>query len=352
MLIFLGCFYKKYFKGDKSMGLNNSLLKEKEIKREINLCDDKGKLLKESIVWARKPVINCNLKRSWLRKKKWNYWCITNEECLFSVTISNIDYAGMVFAYFLDYKSGLFIEKTVISPFGKGCNMPDRVNESVTFDNKNLAISFIQEEDGTKITASCRDFNGFEMSADFKVLYPKGHETLNVVIPWDDKHFQFTSKQQCLPVSGSLTVGSKSYDLTSKKTFGCLDFGRGIWPYKVTWNWGSASGLQNGKTIGLNLGGQWTDGTGMTENAIVIDGKLTKISEDLKFIYDKNNYMNTWEIKSTSTDRIDLSFIPFYERIAKTDLKIVKSEHFKMPEADKKRGSTSAALFVDRTKLF
>lgn len=33
--------------------------------------------------------------------------------------------------------------------------------------------------------------------------------------------------------------------------------------------------------VGLvNLGGKWTDGTGMNENGFVIDGQLTKIHEE------------------------------------------------------------------------
>ncbi len=312
------------------MGISRELLKEKEATQELNLCDSNGNLLKDSIVWSRNPIVNCNLSGHMFRKKKWNYWCITNERCLFSVTISNIDYAGMIFAYFLDFKTKLFIEKTVISPFGKGCDMPDSVRGSVVFDNDKLSIAFNRDINGTHITASCKDFQGFEMKADFIVESPPGHETLNVVVPWDEKHFQFTSKHQCLPVKGNITVGNNSYDLSSTTTFGCLDYGRGVWPYKVNWNWASASGIQSGKTIGLNIGGQWTDGTGMTENALVVDGKLTKLSEDMEFIYDKKDFMNPWVIKTAATDRVNLNFIPFYERIAKTNLAVIKSEVHQM----------------------
>lgn len=84
------------------------LLKEKEIAQQINLCDDKGRLNKESVGWSRNTLYDCNLKGRWLRKKKWNYWCIISPECLFSVTISNADYAGMVFAYFLDLKTKVY----------------------------------------------------------------------------------------------------------------------------------------------------------------------------------------------------------------------------------------------------
>ena len=115
---------------------------------------------------------------------------------------------------------------------------------------------------------------------------PIGHETLNVVIPWSDIQFQYTSKQNTLPAVGYVQLDNERLEFASP-AFGCLDYGRGVWPEHTVWNWGSASGVQGGRTVGLNLGGQWTDGTGMTENGICIDGRLTKISEDVVFEYDR-----------------------------------------------------------------
>ena len=96
--------------------------------------------------------------------------------------------------------------------------------------------------------------------------------------------------------------------------FGCLDYGRGVWPEHTVWNWGSASGVRDGRTIGLNLGGKWTDGTGMNENGICIDGRLTKISEDLVFEYDREDWMQPWRVRTSASDRIDLRFDPEFER--------------------------------------
>jgi len=303
---------------------------EKEILAPTNLCNSKGELNPDSIGWSRNTLFNCNLSGRWLRKKKWNYWCITSSECLFSATISNLDYAGMVFVYFLDFKTMKFIEKTITVPFGKGCSMPDNVNETVVFKNSDMEISMLHEQGDTHIIANCRDFDGYIMEADIKVNRPEGHETLNVVIPWNKKTFQFTSKQEGLPTSGSLRVGDFRYDFKSNDTFSCLDFGRGIWPHKISWNWATASGMVNDKRFGLNIGAKWTDNTGMNENAIVVDGKLTKISDDVVFEYDIKNIMKPWKLKSKATDCIDLEFSPIYERIAKTNMVLVKSELHQM----------------------
>ncbi|HSP56231.1 MAG TPA: DUF2804 domain-containing protein, partial [Dehalococcoidia bacterium] len=92
------------------------------------------------------------------------------------------------------------------------------------------------------------------------------------------------------------------------------------------WNWGAGSGIQSGKTVGLNLGGGWTDGTGMTENGICVDGRLTKIGDDLAFTYDTGDYMRPWTVRTAASDAIDLTLTPFFQRVAKTDLLVMRSE--------------------------
>ena len=80
----------------------------------------------------------------------------------------------------------------------------------------------------------------------------------------------------------------------------------------------AASGAQNGRTIGLNLGGRWTDGTGMTENGICIDGRLTKISEDLVFEYDASARMKPWRVHTAVSDAVGLTFEPEFERVSES----------------------------------
>lgn len=313
------------------MGAVTNFYNENEILQNVNLCNNDGTLNVSSIGWSRNPVFNCNLSGKWLRKKKWNYWCITSDECLFSATISNIDYAGMVFVYFLDFKTKKFIEKTIMTPFGKGCPMPRNVHETVNFKNKEIELMFTSENnDSTFITVTCNNFATLPMEASLRITYPKGYETLNVVVPWNNKTFQYTSKHEGMPVEGQIKVGEKVYTLNKETSFGCLDFGRGIWPFKVKWNWANASGIVNGKRVGLNLGAKWTDGTGYTENGFVIDGKLTKLSEDVIFQYDNKDFKKPWLIKTSITDRVSLTFVPFYERIAKSNAVIIKSEVHQM----------------------
>jgi hypothetical protein len=304
---------------------------EPELTEPVNLCDQSGNLNPVAVGWSRHPLHHCNLQGHWPRKKRWNYWAIVSPTHLFSVTLSNVDYLGLPFIYFLDFNTKAFVEKTLLKPFGAGCQLPPDVHQDVIYEDPAMPISMITTEQGIRISIGCPDFEGKPLQADFLVYYPLGHETLNVVIPWSDDRFQFTSKQNTLPTEGTLQWGDEVIYFDMDDTFACQDFGRGIWPFDCFWNWSSFSTrLTDGRTVGVNLGAGWTDGTGMNENALCIDGILTKISEDVIFDYESHNLMAPWHLLTSATDRVDLEFKPFYERVAKTDALIIRSEVHQM----------------------
>ncbi|OXS57600.1 hypothetical protein B1A99_16195 [Cohnella sp. CIP 111063] len=305
----------------------------REITVPTDLCDTAGRLSPDSVGWARHPIIRSNVAGSPLRKKKWNYWCVTSPELLFSVTISHLDYAAVLFVYALNLRTLRFREKTVLAPFGIGCRMPDEVNASVRYDGKELAISFEELGNATRIKVEAPNFGGRgrALSADLLVRRPEGHETLNVVVPWSKTRYQFTSKQEALPAQGQVRWEEETYELSEDESFGCLDFGRGKWPYRANWNWAAASGRSTGgRTVGLNLGGQWTDGTGQTENGFVVDGRLSKIHEDIVWTYDRGRYMDPWTLRTAGSNRVSLVFEPLFERTAKTNALIIRSEVHQM----------------------
>lgn len=299
---------------------------EIELEEAVRLCDPRGNLHPASVGWSRHPLHTCNFKGHWSRKKRWNYWCVSNDNYLFSVTLANVDYVGVAFAYFLEYETKRFIEQTVTVPLGRGCVLPDTVCGDVFFENRAMALSFVEDQGCTRFHVESPAFGGTTLSAELRVEHPANHETLNVVIPWSERRFHFTSKQNCLPTTGSVSIGGETFDFDSGSAFACLDYGRGVWRYATAWNWASFSGRQNGRPIGLNLGGTWTDGTGLTENAVCVDGRISKISEDVRFICDRADLMQPWTVRTQSSERVDLRFSPFFERVAKTNLLVVKSE--------------------------
>ena len=60
----------------------------------------------------------------------------------------------------------------------------------------------------------------------------------------------------------------------------------------------------------------------------VVDGKIHKLGR-VFFDYVSGDYQKPWRFRDSS-ERIDLSFTPFTERLAQTDLKLIYSEVHQM----------------------
>ncbi len=298
---------------------------EVELNSPVDLCLPDGRLNSAAIGWSRIPLHRCNLNGRWPRKKRWNYWAITTETHLFSVTVTDLDYAGLVFVYFADFAARQLAEVTQILPFGRGCNLPEYVAADVYYSSTKTQVAMQQTGSGVDLSVAMADFEGRPLSAKFNITIPPQHETLNVVVPWNERTFQFTSKQNTLPATGVVTLGEQETHFIGPQSFACLDYGRGIWPRDCRWNWGCASGVENGRSVGINLGGQWTDGTGSTENGVCVDGRLHKISEDLTWQYDTADFMHPWRM-TTPSGAVDLTFTPFMERVAASNLWLIRSE--------------------------
>jgi hypothetical protein len=76
----------------------------------------------------------------------------------------------------------------------------------------------------------------------------------------------------------------------------------------------------DGHVIGVQVGGRWTDGTGSTENALVVDGRVHKISEELSWNYDTLDWLAPWRVRG---DLVDLTFTPFWNHSSSMNLAVV-----------------------------
>lgn len=303
---------------------------ETEIKFPIQLCKRNGDLNLDSIGWSRQPMHRCNLSRKWLRKKRWNYWAVYDDEFLASFTISDIDYAGVIFCYFWDRKTNTFDEATLISPFGSGCRMGQMVDNDAVFESKSGKagrLHFSRTEEGYHLEVFFNRKNAAPIQASIDVVVPMNWESLNVVIPFSRSRFQFTEKLFGVTARGAVHAGDVHHTFSENQSFAVLDFGRGAWPYSSKWNWANMSARVGKKKeiVGVNLGAGWTDGTGYTENGILVDGRLYKIPTDMVFEFDIKDPMKPWKIFSKDSKAIELTLTPEYHRHAVSNLGIIAS---------------------------
>jgi hypothetical protein len=185
-------------------------------------------------------------------------------------------------------------------------------------------------EGTTHLRARWVERDGTDAHLDASVTLPPGHESLNVVIPWSDRRFQYTSKHQARPASGELVVGDRAHPFGLARgaadAWGVLDVGRGRWPYRTRWNWGGGAGrATDGRVVGLQLGGRWTEGTGYTENGVLVDGVLRKLGRELRWDYSWSEPTAPWHVESPD-GRLRLELRPRFDKHSKTDALVLRTE--------------------------
>jgi hypothetical protein len=297
---------------------------EREITAPVDLCDERGRLNPGAIGWSRIPLTRANLHGQWPRKKKWNFWNWISPEFVFSVTLADIDYAAFCAVSFTDFESGRNVSNMSLGRPHR-FSMPEHVERSVSFQEDGMLYSNLTESSESKIVFSGRGKEGEEISAEFVVRKPAGHESLNVVVPWSARRFQFNSKHNTLPCEGTVSVAGRRYTMDPARCHAVQDFGRGVWPYRSFWNWAVCTGVQGADSIGVNMGAKWTTGTGANENGICVNGRLYKVMEDLHWSYDPGDWMKPWRVRSEHSDMIDLTLHPLVVNRSNLNLGIMAS---------------------------
>lgn len=296
-----------------------------EILHPVDLCNADGRLNPDAIGWSRHPQHRDNLTGRPLRKKRWDYWCVMGDNFALSVVIANVDYLALAGLYVLEYDTGLLKETGVVLPFSRRVQLTETVGGHNRFHSRILKLDLRETEGGVRIDVDCKRLAGAPLTAEINIARPPHHETLNVVIPWNERTFQFTSKQNCMPSEGTVKWGDRNYRFNPETAFAVLDYGRGIWPYRTSWNWAVFSGPSGDDTVGINMGAKWTDGTGANENGIFLNGVLYKLFEDIAFTYDDRDFMKPWRMRTTESDAVDLTFTPFHDKPGKLNLVILST---------------------------
>ena len=248
---------------------------EPELTEPVDLCVADGSSLNPSARgWSRKPLHRANLDGCFGVNKRWDYWAFLAGDLVVSAVYSNIDHFGLADVYWVDLVTGETGGQAILTP-ADALHLPERPGTApLVVDRDGLALRMVDDEAGTRLLVDWEEVDGRRGRLDVLVEAPASHESLNVVIPWSDTVFNFTSKHQARPAVGHLTVGDRRWSIGSPdgpESWGVLDVGRGRWPHEVTWNWGGGAGRAGGHVVGLQVGGKWTEGSGFTENGLIVD---------------------------------------------------------------------------------
>ncbi len=302
---------------------------ERELTAPVSLTLSNGRVNPDAIGWARQPIVDTSgIGRGAGRNKRWEYWNVTTPTHILGLTVSSIDYAAVHEVWVFDRATERTWGKGATVLPSRGVELAASLSRGVGPDGHARARAKDLEIDidpsvspdavpGTRLQARIPD-----ASFDVVAALPAGHERLAVVVPWSSTRFQYTVKDVARPATGSVTVEGVTYDVPAGRSWAVLDHGRGRWPYDIRWNWGAGSGISDGRTIGIQVGGKWTEGTGSTENAFFVDGRLHKIHDELTWEYDIADWRRPWRVAGGG---LEASFFPFFDKVTRTNLGVVAS---------------------------
>ncbi|WP_418276483.1 DUF2804 domain-containing protein [Isoptericola jiangsuensis] len=314
---------------------------EREIVEAVVLCRPDGTLNPDAVGWSRTPQHDTSgLGRGMRgrgRTKRWEYWAVVTPTHVVGITTSALDYAALHQVYVLEKSTGVERGALVVAPLSGSVELPASLGAGpVRASTRRVAIEvdeLVARGDAPAATRLRARTEHVEL--DVLVARPEGHEVLGVVVPWSDRQFQYTVKDVGRPVTGTLRVDGTTHEVRDP-AWAVLDHGRGRWPYSATWQWGVGFGRvpaggrsghggragRGSRSLGVQLGGTWTAAGPTTENALVVDGRLHKIHDELEWEVDRRDYLAPWRVRGA---RVDLTFRPFFNRVARTNLGVVAS---------------------------
>jgi hypothetical protein len=306
---------------------------EPELHAPVDLCTPDGARLEPAARgWSRRPLHRANLRGRTGQNKRWDYWAVLAGDVVLSAVYSNVDYVGLADVWWADLATGESGGAGIVVAGGEGFVLPEEPGTApLRIERDGFALEIVDGDGGTRLRARWTERDGRAGTLDVLVELPPGHESLNVVIPWSDELFNYTSKHQARPARGELVVGDRRFPIgDATDAWGVLDVGRGRWPSDISWNWGGGAGRCGEHVVGLQIGGKWTEGTGFTENGLIVDGRLTKLGRELKWRYRWDDPMQPWHVTDPG-GQLDVVLTPRFDKHTKV--------------AGRKRGSETHQVF-------
>lgn len=284
--------------------------------------------------WATQPIKRYDPSRIRAprhRVKAWDYYCVANDFAALALTVADNGYLGLDTVSLMDLEGGTHRGMTKLLPFPLGARgLPKGSGEGVIrAAGKQYEMTFRKEGQQRHLYGHVYDFQGGPLLFDL-ILQETPGDSMVIATPFEGKPncFYYNQKINCMPAEGRCIHGEKEYLFSPASAFGVLDWGRGVWPYRSTWYWGSASGVAQGHRFGFNLGYGFGDTSQATENMLFCDGtahKLTQVVFEIPGGPGHEDYLSPWRIHDDQ-DRLSLRFDPLLDRASKTSALIVSSD--------------------------
>ena len=307
--------------------MQNKMKKHQRLLNDLGELNDKGYATELILDYRREDI-----KAHSYRIKEWDYYLIANNDYAVALTIADNSYMGLLSVSLLDFMKRNFKTASMIKPFtfGKLKLPPSSKTGDIVYHDKRIQLEFLHEGKIRRLKCKLKNFDEKkDFQCDF-ILSDEPKNSMVIATPFaeDPKAFYYNQKINGMSAQGVAICGDQEFHFHRDTSFGTLDWGRGVWTYKNTWYWGSASGRVDGKPFGFNIGYGFGDTNAASENMLFYDGtahKLDQVSFHIPMIDSEYTYMEPWTI-SSNDGRFEMEFEPILDRSDFTSIGIISSD--------------------------
>ncbi len=279
-----------------------------EITEDVPLLNADGTVAAHG--WARAPHVQFD--RSAIREedlarlREWEYYAVFTDAFSMSFTLTDLGSFAFAIPTVEDYATGvvhsgfLLADTSVLdlppTPFGDTRFETAGGTLEYRFDGRQRNIDVVTPQyEAHLVLEDTRDT-----------------DSIAVVHRFDAPHqFFYENKRLPMPATGSARANGETFTLPGEGAFAVLDWGRGVWPSAVRWEWAHFVGVTGGHTLGVNLGTVFGDDAPGTADAVFVDGALHKLDR-VEWTYDVTQPMSPWRF-STPDGRVDLTLTPDFD---------------------------------------
>jgi len=287
--------------------------KQNEITEPSDVFNEDGSLIQHG--WSRKPILKYNkenIGKRWTRIKEWDHFSILNRQFGFQLTIGDIGYLTQMSYVWLDFENEKRHDKATMKFFTKSKLLPlSSLEDSlIEFPTKKFNATIIKEKEKRILTIGDPSFQKKGIKGTITLTDDPKMDNTVVVTGYkeDPRLFYYNHKINYMPAEGSIEIGKEKYMFEPDSSFGLMDWGRGIWPYRTHWMWGSACGTVDSVPVAFNIGYGFGDLSTHTENIVFYDGKAHKIDE-VTFYHENRDPTKPW-IFTSNDDRFNIVLTP------------------------------------------
>ena len=266
--------------------------------------------------WARGPLMQYD--RALIQPERidqlreWEYYAVFAPDFAIGLTLADLGLLSFSILTLEDYETGE-IHDAIMFEDTEALDFPVNPFGNTLFESSTGSVEYRFEGDHRSITVLAgMPGTADRMEARVRLADSGAVESIAVSHLFDEPgEFFYENKRVSMPATGTVLVGDTTYDLGEGVSFGVLDWGRGVWPDDVKWEWGHFAGVTDGHAVGINLGTVNGDDTPGSADAVIVDGVLHKLPES-SWSYDLDDIMAPWRF--TSDDgRIDLTLEPDFD---------------------------------------